>query len=505
MIAALTISLLGAAPALEPSLISARGPGAIAHRVALLPSLGVAQATAGGAAPEPAGGAALTLDDVLQAADRAYPSLAAAQADLEAADAEALSAAGGFDPVAKARGYLIPPSLGPYPQVRVDSAVEGAIPGTPVTLFGGYRIGQPLSSTGIQTYYRERETYPAGELRAGISAPLLRNLLIDRRRASISRAALGQDGARQAQTLQRIEVTRLAALRYWEWVAAGRRREVARSLLAIAEDRDRQLAVRVKTGDVPFFDQQDNLRAVAQRRSLLVQTQRAVEQASFELALFLRDGDGAPTQPLDAQLPASFPEPLPSFGDEATLDEALSRRPDVQRLVVQQRQQEIDLSLARNQLWPALDMGVVFSQDLGRNAGTADPKLNVPELELFAILEVPLLYRLPMGRVRAAEAGLAKVAAQLRLARDRVAADVKDARSALEAARARVILARQEVDVARKLEAGERQKFALGDSTLLFVNLRETQSAEASLREIDSLQDYHRAVALFRAAVAAPF
>ena len=501
MIGTFALCFVAAAPQLELSLVGAPKPGPFAHRLALVPTLSLVT-TVGGAAP--AAGESLSLDEVLSSAERAYPSLLAAQADIVAADADALTAAGGFDPILKARGFLTPAPLGPYPQVRVDSAIEAAIPGTSVTLFGGYRIGQPLASAGIQPYYRERETYPAGELRAGLSAPVLRNLLIDRRRATIARAELGQESARQGQTLQRIEISRLAALRYWDWVAAGMRRQVARELLAIAESRDRQLSLRVKTGDVPFFDQQDNLRAVAQRQSLLVQTQRGVEQASFELALFLRDGSGAPTQPVEARLPVSFPEPQATFGDDASLDDALSRRPDVQRILLQQRQQQVELSLQQNQLWPSLDLGVVFSQDLGRNAGTADPKLNVPELEFSALLEVPLLYRQPLGRIRAAEAGLSRLAAQLQLARDRVAADVKDARSALDAARERVKFNRQEVDVARKLEAGERQKFELGDSNLLFVNLRETQSAEARLREIDALLDYHRAVAAFRAAVAAP-
>jgi len=305
MIDTLVLVIVSAAPQLDLTLVGAPRPGPFAHRVALVPSLSLS-ATVGGSAAQT--GQTLTLDEVLGSADRAYPLLIAAQADLAAADAEALTAAGGFDPLFKARGFLTPVSLGPYPQVRVDSAVEGAIPGTPVTLFGGYRIGQPLSSAGIQPYYRERETFPAGELRAGVSAPVLRNLLIDRRRATISRAELGQEGARQGQALQRIEISRLAALRYWDWVAAGLRRQVARDLLSIAQARDRQLSVRVKTGDVPFFDQQDNLRAVAQRQSLLVQTQRGIEQASFELALFFRGADGAPSQPVDARLPTTFPE-----------------------------------------------------------------------------------------------------------------------------------------------------------------------------------------------------
>lgn len=501
MLGALLTLALAAPPTHDLSLLGAPRPGPFAHRVALAPVV-LTTAAAGGATVS--GGPALGLEEVLEAADRAYPTLLAAQADLAAADGDALAAAGGFDPVLRARGYLTPDGMGPYPQVRIDGALHGVIPGTGVTGFAGYRIGQPLSATGIQSYYRERETYPAGEIKAGVIAPLLRNLLIDSRRAAVARTELGQDGARQAQALQRLDVLRGAAFRYWDWVAAGLRREVARDLLRIAEVRDQQLAIRVKTGDVPFFDQLDNQRAVAQRQSFAVQTQRGVEQTSFELALFLRNAEGAPTQPVDDRLPGRIPDPDPTFGDDASIDEALARRPDVQRLLVQQRQQQIDLLVQRQGLWPVFDLGLTVSQDLGTRAGTADPKLNITEFEFSALLEVPLLYRQPLGRIRAVEAGLTRIAAQLQLARDRVAAEVKDTRSALAAARQRVTYTRQEVEVARRLEAGERQKFELGDSTLLFVNIRETQSAEARLREIDALSDYQKAVAAFRAAIAAP-
>ena len=113
---ALVVITLGATT--EPALVGAPGPGAVAHRVALVPtgSLTAAVPASGGpGATEP-----LDLETVLAAADRAYPTLLGARADLEAADAERLTAEGGFDPALKARGFLTPDRLGPYPQVRVD-------------------------------------------------------------------------------------------------------------------------------------------------------------------------------------------------------------------------------------------------------------------------------------------------------------------------------------------------------------------------------------------------
>lgn len=452
----------------------------------MAPTLLLTLALAAGDAPlaAPVVGA-LSLGEVLAATDELFPSLAAARADQAAADGEALAAAGAFDPVWRTRAFGTPVSG--YPQVRVDSVVEAPTPLWGASLFGGYRLG-----TGkIQGYYGERETWSAGELRAGAVVPLLRNGPIDRRRATQARAELGQAIAGLSLEQQRLELARLAAFRYWEWVAAGQRREIARALLVIARERDRQLATRASVGDVATFDRQDNARALVQREALLVGAQRGLEQAAFELSLYLRGPGGEPVLPPEDRLPPRLPEP--GEVSAVTVEEALARRPDVRRLLEQQRQAELELRYQKNQLLPALDVGAAVSADLGVAPRPELQPLGTPEVELNAVLEVPLLFRAPRGRIEAARAATAKLDAQLRLARDRVAVELRDATSALAAARERATLARQEVAVSQQLEQGERTRFDLGDSSLLFVNLREQTTAEAHLREVDALLDYQRA------------
>ena len=387
-----------------------------------------------------------------------------------------------------------------YPQGRLDSTIEVPTPLWGATFFAGYRFG----AGKIPDYYLERQTLSAGEVRAGASVPLLRNGPIDRRRATIARAELSQQLAGLSVEQQRLELTRLAAFRYWDWVAAGQKREVARSLLALALARDEQLEKRAAAGDVAVFDRQDNQRALAQRQALLVQAQRALEAASFELSLFLRGESGQPVLPDDARLPPGLPEAVLQEPDAGEVDAALARRPEVQRLLTQKKQQEIELSLQKNQLLPALDVGVVFTQDLGTTQNPQLAPLAQPELEGNVLLEVPLLYRAPLGKIQAVRAGLTKLDAQLQLARDRVAVDLSDAHSAQRAAHERLAFNRGEVAVAVQLEQGERKRFTLGDSNLLFVNLREQTTAEARLRELDALTDFHKAAAALRAALALP-
>jgi cobalt-zinc-cadmium efflux system outer membrane protein len=440
----------------------------------------------------------LSLGEVLAAADLAFPSLLAARADVDDADGERLTAAGGFDPTWRTRAVGVPVSG--YPQVRVDSVVEAPTPLWGASFFAGYRWGGGT----IQDYYAARETWTAGEVRAGASVPLVRNGPIDKRRAALAKAELGQRFAGLSLEQARLEVARLAAVRYWDWVAAGRKREVARGLLQLAKDRDAQLGTRARVGEVAVFDQQDNLRALVQREALLVQSQRAVENAAFELSLYLRGGDGEPVLPDDARMPSALPSPEPSMLERADVGAALARRPDVQRLETKRQQLDVELRLQRNQLLPGLDVGMAVSKDLGGPPRAEASKLGPVELEVNAVLDVPLLYRAPLGRVQSARAELSKLDAQLRLARDRVAVDVRDATSALGAALERARLAQREVQVAELLERGERTRFTLGDSTLLFVNLREQTTAEARLREVDALSDSQKAAAALRLALAEP-
>lgn len=156
--------------------------------------------------------------------------------------------------------------------------------------------------------------------------------------------------------------------------------------------------------------------------------------------------------------------------------------------------------LARNQRAPSVDVSVAAAKDFGEGS----PKKGKPELEVGLLLDIPIFNRAATGRARQVEAGLARLEAQLRLQKDRARVEVRDALSALEASGERVAVARRELTLAREVERSGRTRFELGESTLLFVNLREQIAAEAAVREVDALTDYHKAVASLRAAAVLP-
>lgn len=434
----------------------------------------------------------LSLEQVLTSVETNYPQLRAAVAGQAEATAGLLVAQGGFDPSLRASATVEPVSG--YPKtygnatVEVPTAIQGA------SLFGGYRIGRG----DYAVYDQKLETNDHGEVRGGLRVPLLRDRAIDRRRAGLRGAELGADAARLSAAQQTIDARKAATVRYWDWVAAGARLEVVRDWLDLARKRDAALAARVQGGDAPVFERVENQRAIYQRETALAAAERDFVQAAVELSLFLRKTDGSPRVPTADERPP-LPEPaavdIAHGGAEAL---ALSRSPEIQRIEIQSRRASIERELAGNQRLPGIDVIVAGSKDLG----PGDPKRGLPVLEVTALVDIPILNRVGNGRADAADAALRRNHELLRLARDRAVADVRIALAGLDSSRTRVAATAQELAVARTLAEGELQRFQLGESNLLLVNLREQASAEASVRHVDVLGDFHRAVASLRAALA---
>jgi outer membrane protein TolC len=192
-------------------------------------------------------------------------------------------------------------------------------------------------------------------------------------------------------------------------------------------------------------------------------------------------------------------EPLPEFpavADEA-IREALQARPDLGRLEKLRLQQELESELANNDLLPRLDLQTYVARDFGGG----DPNRDETELRLGIRFEVPLQTRGQDGRKVQALARAAEARYQSRNLSDRIAVELRDIINAAQIARERLAIARDELALSRRLEDGERTKFSLGDSSLIFVNLREQTTADAAIREIDVLLELQRLWIMYRAAL----
>lgn len=433
----------------------------------------------------------LRLEQVVQSALQSFPALMASSRRRDMASGEKLAAEGGFDTIIKM--YSRSSLAGEYQNENVDVGFEQPTEYWGTTFFGGYRRG-----TGKYPVYEGKSaTATDGEFRAGIMIPLWRNRDIDRRRATLAQAELNQIIASHEYDQQLLELERQATYRYWDWVLAGRRVDMAKHLLQIAEARNANLAERIRLGDLPAIDADENQRSVLERKERLVAAERALEQAAIQLSLYLRTPEGETMMPEPQDLPPGFPKAREHRHRKLDdlMDEAIGKRPEIKRLETQIRHAQIESRLAQNQRLPAIDFTISGAQDFGISQSSL---VNRSEIYAGFSIDMPVQQRVAEGRSISAEANISRLMSELQLAEDRIHNEIRDAVSAINAAFRRTRLADEQRHIALRLEEGEKTRYSLGESNLMLVNLRELASGDAGLTYADALNSYHRALADYR-------
>lgn len=420
---------------------------------------------------------ALALDEqaLVQRIRENHPLSQMAAQDQEAAQGEYRAARGGFDPVLKFQVW--DQDSAAYPYRSYDLSVE-----QPTQIWGARAIAGYRRGVGdFPVYDSKLETNSGGELRAGVELPLLRNGAIDERRARQSTADAQLNAVAASREQQVLDAIRVGLHRYWDWIAALERKRLTEALLKIAMQREHFLKTRVKLGDLSQIEQVDNDRIVAQRRGALVSAERAVERAELELSLYnwvtrdqksLPDSRDVRSMELLAQAEQRIQAVESNFQVSA---------PELRALRYQLDAREVETRFARNQVLPKLDLGAY----LARDRGMGNAKWNSNEWRLGIQLEFPLWFNTGLGRRQTAYARQLKSEVALRWADERWNNLRNDSTQAMAASLSRLRLAKNELELAVRIEQAELTRFKHGDSSLLFVNQREQATLEAGFKVVD--------------------
>jgi len=439
----------------------------------------------------------LTLNDVIIAVYANYPPLDAVSRERQIAAAKRLSAMGKFD--MNLNGQAISQPLGYYKNHRFGAEFS-QYNWTGGRTFTGYRLGRGF----FEPWYKERQTDEGGEFMAGFALPFLRDRAIDERRAAVFQAQLDQSAANPLVQMELIDAVRAATIAYLEWIAAGKRAQIARRMLELAVDRQAGMETRAKRGEIAGIELVDNERLIVARQARLIEEELKLQQSAVKLSLFLRDANGTPLLVSPEQLPQEYP-PLPivdSKSEAELIAEALMRRPELRLLALDQQRQNVEIRLAMNQLLPGFDSVFVGSQDVGAPYSPLRDKSPF-ELQGGLLVDVPLQRREARGKLLEAQAKSAQIAAKIRYTEQTITAEVQSAQAAIEANRQALLQAQRNVELARKLADAERTKLARGDSDILTINLREIALVDAELLVVDAELNYAVAKAQLHAAIAA--
>lgn len=437
----------------------------------------------------------LSLNEVLAWIDRSHPLLQGAGTEKVAARGKLLRALGAFEPslvndmelerfISSTKPEKGTQTVGfndTFLDVRHPSGIRGSA-----------GIRQSIGDATIPDLGLNNDRQ---QVLLGGFVPLLRGLMVNPENAELQRSGLADPRADVEIAQTRQDLFLAAASQYWEWVAAWKLADVQQRALKVAEDRFKQIEGRAKKGLSAPLDAVEANQEVQRRKEILIAATRTVEQEQYRLSLFLWD-NGAPVSPAGARVP-DFPKAVPLPMPETVKADKLAARatrPEVLAIGIEAKLNNIDLELAKNNLLPSLDVEAAparapekFVLGLGYRFG--------------AEFKMPFLQRKARGEALEAQGKADRLVLTQRFREQQVIVDVDNALSAVERAKQRIDAAFQSLQLAKTLEEGERFRFSLGATSVLFVNLRERNAVDSENQWIRAVADHQRALAQYQWAI----
>jgi outer membrane protein TolC len=352
-------------------------------------------------------------------------------------------------------------------------SLSGQVPGTRNVQSPAVAVPQDL-----QLFYPQQMAIIGGKFN------LLRGFMVNEENAQFQQAELAGPQAEIKVAQKRQDLYLAGAVQYWDWQVVVKQADVVRRALAVAEERYRMVEGRAKAGAVAPIDVVEAREEVQRRREAAIYAQRKVEYEQYKLALFLWE-NGEPVTPRPEWAPEFQGEtPLPSDEDVAVFKvEATEDRPEVRDLYIEARLNNIELKLAKNGLLPKLTVeggpalgSIYWAGGIGYRMAT--------------LFSMPLFNRAARGKVLHAEAQQERLTWKQAFTERQVQIDVDNWLSAQVRARDRVKAATEALRLAKTLEEGERVRFNMGATSVLFVNLRERAVVEAAYELYRAQADY---------------
>jgi outer membrane protein TolC len=445
--------------------------------------------------------APLTIEEVFARIELTHPLLRATGLERSQARAKVLKALGAWEP--KVRNEVEMDRYVTYNLTNVSGIPNNFTSGYSDTMlkvahpwgievFGGIRNGFGDRHTinsgtrgSLVAFPQDLQAFwPQQMLIVGGAMNLLRGFMINEEYAEFQQAELAGPQAEVKVAQKRQDLYLAGAIQYWDWQVAVKQADVVKRALAVAEERYRMVEGRSKAGAVAPIDVVEAQEEVQRRREAAIAAQRKVEYEQYKLALFLWE-DGQPVTPRPEWAPEFQGEtPLPSEEDVAAFKaDAAEDRPEVRDLYIEARLNNIELKLAKNSLLPKLTFA-------GGPAVGSLYWIGGFGYNMQLRFSMPLFNRGPRGKVLHAQAEQERLAWKQAYTERSVAIDVDNWLSAIVRARDRVKAGTEALRLAKTLEEGERARFNMGATSVLFVNLRERAVVEAAYELYRAQADY---------------
>lgn len=424
----------------------------------------------------------LSANQVLEIVKKNHPVAKQASILIEKAKADVTIARGGFDPLlynSNAQKTFDGTDYYQYnrPEIKIPTWY-GVEVYAGLEKLSGSRT-DPTETTGKTSYF-------------GVSVPLAKNLLMDKRRAALQTAKIFSN-ASETERRNILNNLLLDAMKsYWYWMQHYQNFKIINDAVLVNEKRIQFVKSAFLLGDRPAIDTTE---ALTQLQSFKVQRENAwmeFQNAGLELSAFLWQQN---------DIPANLPEDVIP-GDENTLsgvsdlllpslnellDAAKNKHPELLLYNFKLDALAIEKKLKFQGLLPTVNFR--YNQ-LGKGYDilkTTTGPLFENNFQYGITLGIPLRLSEGRGEYRQAKLKITETQLQQNLKKVQIENKVKSYFNELTALKKQVEVQESAYKNYLVLQRGEEVRFQAGESSLFFINARENKTLEA-LQKLQELR-----------------
>jgi len=327
---------------------------------------------------------------------------------------------------------------------------------------------------------------------AGVSFSLAKGFLINKRIAMLKQAKLFVKQAKADRQLLVNKILYKATISYFNWLKTYNEKEIYNNFLANAEMRFKGIKKGYELGERPAIDTTEARIAFNDRKLNLEKARIKFVKSTLELSSYLWLSDNTPIEIKENIIPDTntlntVDETLnTSLFDVETLD--LENHPKLKSLNYKVNSLDIEKRLKKNNLLPKINLQYNFlseTPDTPRSFGTDEYKSAVN-------ISLPLFYRKERADLKLAKIKLQDTKFELQNTRVNLKNKITAINQELESYTVQNNLTDTIVSDYTKMLTAEERKFTLGESSLFYVNIRESKLITAKLKAVSIENDFFK-------------
>lgn len=408
---------------------------------------------------------------------------------LQKANANLLSVRGGFDPVLSGSGT--DKTFDGIDYYRSNSASViiptwyGIELQTGIEFLSGNRIN-PEETSGKTSF-------------AGISIPLAKNLLMDKRRAALQQAKILLQSSEEEQKIMLNDLMLDATEAYWQWVQSYLVFKTYEDLIRVNRQRYNLVKAAYRNGDRPAIDTTEALTQLQQFEYQQNEALLAWQNAGVQLSGFLWQQNNQPYLLPQQILPQEKMEDLAStvvFTEQEQLVEEVKKyHPELAVYQFKLNTLVVERKLKFQELLPKLDLK--YNQ-LGKGynvASTAIQPMLDNNYKYGISFSMPLRLSKGRGEYRMARLKITETQLQQNQKQVEVVNKVRKYYNQLVNYQLQTSLLQRTYAGMLQLQKGEETRFFNGESSLFLVNSRENKTQETMLKLIEANIKFNKTAA----------